>query len=154
MNIHNEEKSNLCTNCGILEKLYQYRYCDKACMCNSNLKVHLNTHNGEKPYIIYAVSVTSLLSQNFTLKRHEYTQWREIKPLHALWHIREKLYQCRYCDKACMCNSNLKVHLNTHNGEKPYICSQCDKSFITEFHFKKTWIYTMKRSQISARIMA
>ena len=40
-----------------------------------------------------------------------------------------KLFECEFCGKKCMTNSQLKIHLRTHTGERPYKCKECGKGF-------------------------
>ena len=101
----------------------------KAFSDNSQLKRHLKTHTGMKPY-----------QCNHCDKA--YTQSGDLK-IHMRTHTGEKPYHCNQCDKTFTHMSVLTKHLRIHNGEKPYQSSQCVKAFTSSInltlHLRKHW---------------
>ena len=49
--------------------------------------------------------------------------------IHLLVHTDSKRHVCKYCLKGFTTRGNLTQHVRTHTREKPYGCCQCDKSF-------------------------
>ncbi|XP_056136401.1 zinc finger protein 721-like [Lampris incognitus] len=114
---------------GFTRKKFPCSECDKSCNSAAELRDHIRTHTGERPYQCSYCDKKFALSG--TLVRHERL------------HTGITPYRCSDCGKTFAQQWTLTTHMRTHTGEKPYSCTQCDKSFIAPGELRRhTRIHT------------
>ena len=62
-------------------------------------------------------------------------------------HSRMEPYLCNYCEYNFSNNSDLVIHLSTHNGDNLYQCSQCDIGF-TQNSYMESHIRTHTKENL------
>eukprot|EP01083_Nonionella_stella_P009143 26459_1 len=103
----------------IVNREYTSSQCDKVFPCQSQLKMHVRTHTGQRPYKCSYADCSKAFKGKSNLANHIRT------------HTGERPYKCNYtdCSKAFKQTGALNVHIRTHTGEKPYECNVCKKRF-------------------------
>ena len=87
------------------------------------LKVHMQMHTQEKPFIC------TVCSKPFSHSSHLTD--------HLRIHRGEKPFPCLICKKLFSQRSNMKTHMRTHSGDKPFSCLYCNKSFSQKINLKE-----------------
>lgn len=117
-----------CPNQDRTEYRFQCQFCEARFKAAINLKLHTNTHTGERPYKCQLCDKSFAHPSNLSVHTKLHTQERvkrEGQP-----HVpSEKKFQCPYCHTLFALAFQLKIHINTHTGQKPYVCKNCGKGF-------------------------
>ncbi len=64
----------------------------------------------------------------------EYAYRRGLKLHISSIHLKERPFQCSYCDYSSARKLHLERHEMIHTGERPYVCGLCGKGYIVEFY--------------------
>lgn len=97
-------------------------YCKKSFKSKQNLRMHINTHTGEKHHSC----------------KHCHKRFTRVGHLnrHNIIHTGERPFKCNLCDKTFNRTWSLKVHVKSHTGEKPFKCEQCYQKFRRAYALK------------------
>jgi len=101
-------------------KIHTCQHCGRSYSRASDLRLHLRSHTGEKPFKCKFCNKS--FKKNSHRERHEFI------------HTGAKPYSCGTCGKSYTRPGDLKTHLRVHTGERPYVCQVCSKTFITSSH--------------------
>ena len=113
------------------EKPYQCADCDKSFANNNNFKIHLTTHNAKESNTRDSKDASEKINTPLTdsYTQSGYKDCDKNSRRHIPTHTSVKKHKCKYCDKAFSDSSNLNRHMKTHSSEKSHKCKYCDKTF-------------------------
>ncbi|XP_064611823.1 zinc finger protein 574-like [Liolophura sinensis] len=97
------------------ERPFTCEYCNKSFNRSDKLKIHMRGHTGDKPYACQICNYAS--ADSSSLKKH------------LRIHTDERPFKCQICPYASRNSSQLIVHLRTHTGDSPFECQFCDAKF-------------------------
>lgn len=117
-----------CPNQDRTEYRFQCQFCEARFKAAINLKLHTNTHTGERPYKCTLCDKSFAHPSNLSVHTKLHTQERVKREGHSSASS-EKKFQCPYCHTLFALAFQLKIHINTHTGQKPYVCKNCGKGF-------------------------
>ena len=90
---------------------------------DNELKYHVRTHTGAKPYSCRHCS--ERFTSCYQLNVHLLESYNE-----------GTFFTCHICQKNFSHNSFVKIQIRRHDGVKPYVCCECPKRFCTLFELK------------------
>ncbi|KAG0419717.1 hypothetical protein HPB47_003917, partial [Ixodes persulcatus] len=96
-----------------LLKLFQCKICTYMTRKLANMRRHLQSHSGERPFGCPQCSAR--------LKQH--------LKVHIRSHTGERPFACRHCPKSFAQNDDLVRHTRIHTGERPFKCPECPRTF-------------------------
>ena len=89
--------------------------CIKKFVTSAQLKAHVKTHTGEKPY------ACDMCSKRFA-------QMGQLQ-YHTRTHLGDRKFACTLCERKYYDKSGLERHMLSHTGEKPFSCEICGKAY-------------------------
>ncbi|XP_044730573.1 zinc finger protein 177-like [Chrysoperla carnea] len=125
--------------------------CGKYYTSPADLRRHIHTHSGERPYICDLCPKVFKCTSG--LRKHKLHGHAGIKPYqctmcgmkhaskwdlnrHVISHSDELNHECKFCSKKFKTKYSLRLHLRQHTGERPYACLECNMHFVRGTNYK------------------
>ncbi|XP_068622703.1 uncharacterized protein [Battus philenor] len=97
----------------------------KQTYLRTNLRAHLLTHSGKKPYA--CIVCNKSFTTKWNLKLHRWTHMnRSAKP-----------FKCHLCKGAFIRHTEYISHMNSHKSVRPYTCNYCGCQFIRKYNCQR-----------------
>ncbi|CAH2085856.1 unnamed protein product [Euphydryas editha] len=97
----------------------------KQMYLRSNLRAHLLTHSGKRPY--HCIICNKAFTTKWNLKLHRWTHLsRSAKP-----------FKCNLCKGAFIRHTDYVSHMNAHKSVRPYTCNYCGCQFIRKYNCQR-----------------
>ncbi|XP_038221631.1 zinc finger protein 26 [Zerene cesonia] len=97
----------------------------KQVYLRTNLRAHLLTHSGKRPY--HCIICNKAFTTKWNLKLHRWTHMsRSAKP-----------YKCNLCKGAFVRHTEYVAHMNAHKSVRPYTCNYCGCQFIRKYNCQR-----------------
>ncbi|XP_072929397.1 uncharacterized protein [Epargyreus clarus] len=97
----------------------------KQLYLRTNLRAHLQTHSGKRPFV--CIVCNKAFTTKWNLKLHRWTHAsRSAKP-----------FKCNLCKGAFIRQTEYISHMNAHKSVKPYTCKYCGCQFIRKYNCQR-----------------
>ncbi|XP_049870479.1 uncharacterized protein LOC126369927 isoform X2 [Pectinophora gossypiella] len=97
----------------------------KQVYLRTNLRAHLLTHSGKRPYV--CIICNKSFTTKWNLKLHRWTHMsRSAKP-----------FKCSLCKGAFIRHTEYISHMNSHKSVRPYTCNYCGCQFIRKYNCQR-----------------
>nr|XP_027228096.1 zinc finger protein 513-like [Penaeus vannamei] len=135
-------------------KTHQCSYCSYTTSVTTNLRNHMRTHTGEKPFSFTArlgsshqraarrgaAAIGKSLTAGTKIHQCPFCPYTTIRSTHLTRHIcthtGEKPFGCPHCPFRAAQMDSLKTHIRTHTGEKPFACDHCPYRSTQKVHLQ------------------
>ncbi|XP_037867730.1 uncharacterized protein LOC101744027 [Bombyx mori] len=112
---HRQPDPHLDVPCPVCKQLY----------IRTNLRAHMQTHTGKRPFP--CVICNKSFTTKWNLKLHRWTHMnRSAKP-----------FKCHLCKGAFIRQSEYVSHMNAHKSVRPYTCNYCGCKFIRKYNCQR-----------------